>query len=88
LQPAWETLMKGVLTRHPSPHGRSVCSGMGEEMTYGHLGRSCLMVSRIGLGTMHLGYTVDEPTSFAVMDAAIDAGMEASGRGAGLRAPR
>ena len=44
-------------------------------MTYGHLGRSGLMVSRIGLGTMNFGYTVDEPTSFAVMDAAMDAGI-------------
>ena len=44
-------------------------------MTYGHLGRSGLMVSRIGLGTMNFGYTVDEPSSFAVMDAAVDAGI-------------
>src|SRR4051794_20888851 len=48
---------------------------MSEEMTYAHLGRSGLMVSRIGLGTMNFGYTVDEPSSFAVMDAAIDAGI-------------
>ena len=33
------------------------------------------MVSRIGLRTMNFGYTVDEPSSFAVMDAAIDAGI-------------
>ena len=44
-------------------------------MEYGHLGRSGLVVSRIGLGTMPFGYTVDEPTSYAVMDAAIDAGI-------------
>jgi len=49
--------------------------GMSEEMTYAHLGRSGLMVSRIGLGTMNFGYTVDEPSSFEVMDAAIDAGI-------------
>jgi aryl-alcohol dehydrogenase-like predicted oxidoreductase len=49
--------------------------GMSEETTYAHLGRSGLMVSRIGLGTMNFGYTVDEPSSFAVMDAAIDAGI-------------
>ena len=49
--------------------------GMNEEMTYAHLGRSGLMVSRIGLGTMNFGYTVDEPSSFEVMDAAIDAGI-------------
>src|SRR5512132_1205785 len=48
---------------------------MSEEMTYAHLGRSGLMVSRIGLGTMNFGFTVDEPSSFAVMDAAIDAGI-------------
>ncbi len=44
-------------------------------MTYGHVGRSGLMVSRIGLGTMPFGFTVDESTSFAVMDAAVDAGI-------------
>jgi aryl-alcohol dehydrogenase-like predicted oxidoreductase len=44
-------------------------------MTYGHLGRSGLLVSRIGLGTMNFGYTVDESSSFDVMDAAIDAGI-------------
>ena len=44
-------------------------------MTYGHLGRSGLMVSRIGLGTMNFGYLVDEPSSFAVMDAAVEAGI-------------
>jgi aryl-alcohol dehydrogenase-like predicted oxidoreductase len=48
---------------------------MSDEMTYGHLGRSGLLVSRIGLGTMNFGYTVDEADSFAVMDAAIDAGI-------------
>ena len=44
-------------------------------MAYGHVGRSGLMVSRIGLGTMAFGFTLDEPTSFAVMDAAVDAGI-------------
>ena len=44
-------------------------------MAYGHLGRSGLLVSRIGLGTMNFGFTVDESTSFAVMDAAVDAGI-------------
>jgi aryl-alcohol dehydrogenase-like predicted oxidoreductase len=48
---------------------------MSEEMTYGHLGRSGVIVSRIGLGTMNFGYTVDESSSFAVMDAAVDAGI-------------
>ena len=44
-------------------------------MAYGHLGRSGLLVSRIGLGTMNFGFTVDEASSFAVIDAAIDAGI-------------
>jgi aryl-alcohol dehydrogenase-like predicted oxidoreductase len=48
---------------------------MSDEMTYGHLGRSGLLVSRIGLGTMNFGFTVDEPSSFDVMDAAIEAGI-------------
>jgi aryl-alcohol dehydrogenase-like predicted oxidoreductase len=48
---------------------------MGREMSYGHLGRSGLLVSWIGLGTMNFGCTVDEPESFAVMDAAVDAGI-------------
>jgi aryl-alcohol dehydrogenase-like predicted oxidoreductase len=47
---------------------------MSEEMTHGHLCHFGL-VSRIGLGTMNFGYTVDEPTSFAIMDTAIDAGI-------------
>jgi aryl-alcohol dehydrogenase-like predicted oxidoreductase len=48
---------------------------MSDEMAYGHLGRSGLIVSRIGLGTMAFGFTVDESTSGAVMDAAVDAGI-------------
>ena len=44
-------------------------------MTYAHLGRSGLLVSRIGLGTMDFGFTIDEATSFAVLDAAIHAGI-------------
>ena len=45
------------------------------EMTYRNLGRSGVRVSPLGLGTMPFGYTVDEATSFALMDAAIDAGI-------------
>ncbi len=44
-------------------------------MAYGHLGRSGLLVSRIGLGTMNFGFTADESASGAIMDAAIDAGI-------------
>jgi aryl-alcohol dehydrogenase-like predicted oxidoreductase len=62
---------EGIPRRKDGPYAPA----MSEEMTYGHLGRSGLLVSRIGLGTMNFGYTVDEATSFAVMDAAIDAGV-------------
>ena len=38
-------------------------AGVSDGMAYGHLGRSGLLVSRIGLGTMSFGYTVDEKSS-------------------------
>ena len=48
---------------------------MSDEIAYGHVGRSGLLVSPIGLGTMNFGFTADESTSSAIMDAAIDAGI-------------
>ena len=48
---------------------------MSRDMTYRHLGRSGLLVSPIGLGTMGFGYLTDEPTSVAILDAALDAGI-------------
>jgi aryl-alcohol dehydrogenase-like predicted oxidoreductase len=48
---------------------------MSQTTMYAHLGRSGLMVSRIGLGTMAFGYTANESTSFDIMDAAVDAGV-------------
>jgi aryl-alcohol dehydrogenase-like predicted oxidoreductase len=44
-------------------------------MAYSHLGRSGLLVSRIGLGTMRFGFTSDEAASIAIMDAAVEAGI-------------
>jgi aryl-alcohol dehydrogenase-like predicted oxidoreductase len=44
-------------------------------MQYTHLGRSGLKVSRISLGTMNFGDATDEATSFTIMDAAVDAGI-------------
>jgi aryl-alcohol dehydrogenase-like predicted oxidoreductase len=44
-------------------------------MRYTHLGRTGLTVSRICLGTMNFGPETDEPTSFAIMDAALEAGV-------------
>jgi aryl-alcohol dehydrogenase-like predicted oxidoreductase len=43
-------------------------------MEYRRLGRTGLKVSRLCLGTMQFGWTADEPTSFAVMDAFSAAG--------------
>jgi aryl-alcohol dehydrogenase-like predicted oxidoreductase len=44
-------------------------------MRYTHLGRTGLRVSRVCLGTMNFGPQTDEPTSFAIMDAALEAGI-------------
>ncbi len=43
-------------------------------MQYRNLGRTGLKVSELCLGTMQWGWTADEPTSFAVMDAFVAAG--------------
>ncbi len=44
-------------------------------MDYTHLGRSGLRVSRICLGTMNFGPLTSEDDSHAIMDAALDAGI-------------
>lgn len=44
-------------------------------MVYNSLGRSGLQVSKLCLGTMNLGKLVDEQTSFAILDAAIETGI-------------
>ncbi len=44
-------------------------------MRYTHLGRTGLLVSRICLGTMNFGPETDEPTSFSIMDSALEAGI-------------
>ena len=44
-------------------------------MNYTHLGRTGLKVSRIALGTMNFGELTDEAASFAIMDEALDAGI-------------
>jgi aryl-alcohol dehydrogenase-like predicted oxidoreductase len=67
--------VRGAPIGIPAGRNRSYARGMSEEMTYGQLGHSGVIVSRIGLGTMNFGYTVDESSSFAVMDAAVDAGI-------------
>jgi aryl-alcohol dehydrogenase-like predicted oxidoreductase len=43
-------------------------------MEYRNLGRTGLKVSELCLGTMQWGWTADEATSFAVMDAFVEAG--------------
>ncbi len=44
-------------------------------MQYTRLGRTGLPVSRLCLGTMTFGFQCDEPTSFAIMDRAFEAGV-------------
>ena len=44
-------------------------------MHYTHLGRTALKVSRICLGTMNFGPHTTEPDSFAIMDKALDVGI-------------
>lgn len=44
-------------------------------MEYTHLGRTGLQVSRFCLGTMNFGPKTTEKDSFAIMDAALDAGI-------------
>lgn len=44
-------------------------------MKYTRLGRSGLTVSRIALGTMNFGPVIDEQASFALLDAAFEAGI-------------
>ncbi|MFN8683924.1 aldo/keto reductase [Paracoccus sp. P2] len=44
-------------------------------MDYTHLGRTGLRVSRVALGTMNFGELTDEPASFAIMDTALDVGI-------------
>jgi aryl-alcohol dehydrogenase-like predicted oxidoreductase len=44
-------------------------------MIYNSLGRSGLQVSILCLGTMNLGKLVDEKTSFAILDAALEVGI-------------
>lgn len=43
-------------------------------MRYVPLGRSGLIISEVGLGTMQFGWSIDEPASFDVLDAFADAG--------------
>ncbi|QKK07966.1 MAG: aldo/keto reductase [Planctomycetota bacterium] len=44
-------------------------------MQYTHLGRTGLRVSPICLGTMNFGWKTEEPQSFAIMDKALDLGV-------------
>jgi aryl-alcohol dehydrogenase-like predicted oxidoreductase len=44
-------------------------------MQYASLGRSGLQVSRLSLGTMNFGFVTDQGSSFAIMDAAVEAGI-------------
>src|SRR3954454_14433819 len=45
------------------------------DMSYRHLGRTGLLVSPLCLGTMNFGVQTSEPDSFAIMDRALDVGI-------------
>ena len=51
------------------------CSAKLAVMEHTHLGRTGLPVSRLCLGTMTFGTQSDEAGSFAIMDAAAEAGI-------------
>jgi aryl-alcohol dehydrogenase-like predicted oxidoreductase len=55
-------------------------------MRHTHLGRTGLTVSRLCLGTMNFGPETDEATSFAILDSALDAGINFVDAGIRLRA--
>src|SRR6266571_2548033 len=44
-------------------------------MQYAHLGRTGLQVSRLGLGTLAFGWKTSEAESFAIMDQALELGI-------------
>lgn len=44
-------------------------------MQYTKIGRSGVLVSRLALGAMNFGMVTDEKTSFEILDAAVDAGI-------------
>lgn len=44
-------------------------------MNYLHMGKTGLKVSQLCMGTMQFGWTADKATSFAVLDAAFEAGI-------------
>ena len=44
-------------------------------MQYTHLGRSAVAISRLCLGTMNFGVATDEGESFAIMDRALELGL-------------
>jgi aryl-alcohol dehydrogenase-like predicted oxidoreductase len=46
------------------------------DMNYRHLGKTGLKVSPLCLGTMNFGWMTDEPSSFAIMDRALDLGIQ------------
>ncbi len=61
----------------PAVNARVRRTGPGDEpgMDYTHLGRSGLSVSRLCLGTMNFGPETSEEDSHAIMDRALDLGI-------------
>ncbi len=61
------------LASRARPCGTALC--MVDAMQHVRFGRTGLKVSRLCLGTMTFGYQCDDETSFAIMDAAAEAGI-------------
>lgn len=64
---------------YDAPAGASVpaigIDSEGHTVRYRRLGRTALQVSELCLGTMNFGPTTDEAESFAILDGAVDAGI-------------
>src|SRR5579862_190464 len=71
------TVLHGEHGRDSRAHGRMLGRTLSQEgrMQYTNLGRTALKVSRLCLGTMNFGPQTTEEDSYAIMDKALDLGI-------------
>src|SRR4051812_680298 len=62
-------------TSEMATKSEKVSSSRNAMMQHTTLGRSGLVVSRLCLGTMNFGFMTEEARSFAIMDAALESGI-------------
>ncbi len=65
-----------MVARAASARNRTVRAGLIRRMEHRALGRSGLQVAPLAFGGNVFGWTIDEPTSFALLDAFVDAGFD------------